>query len=50
MDRDGAMRADIARKLHPSRNTVRKHADMEDMSPEPPVGQERPHPATDAMA
>ena len=29
MDRDGATRADIARKLHPSRNTVRKHADME---------------------
>ena len=43
MDRDGATRADIARELHLSRNTVRKYADMEDMSPEPPAGQERPH-------
>ena len=50
MDRDGATRADIARELHLSRNTVRKYADMEDMSPEPPVGQERPHPATDGIA
>ena len=45
MDRDGATRADIARELHLSRNTVRKYADMEDMSPEPPASQERPHPA-----
>ena len=50
MDRDGATRADIARELHLSRNTVRKYADMEDMSPEPPAGQERPHPATDGIA
>lgn len=50
MDRDGATGADMARELHLSRNTVRKHADMEGMSPEPPAGQERPHPAIDGMA
>ena len=50
MDRDGVPRAQIARKMHLSRNTVAKYADRQDMSPEPPVPRERAHLATDAMA
>ena len=50
MDRDGVPRARIARELHLSRNTVAKYADMEDMSPEPPLAQERAHPAVDGIA
>ena len=37
MDRDGVPRAQIARELHLSRNTVAKYADSEDMSPKPPI-------------
>ena len=44
MDAEGVPRAQIARALHLSRNTVAKYADMEDMSPEPPLPEERPRP------
>lgn len=37
MDADGVSRSEIARRLHVSRNTVSKYADMEDMSPVAPV-------------
>lgn len=40
-------RAEIARRLRLSRNTVARYADMVDMSPEPPVPADRPHPAID---
>lgn len=50
MDRDGVPRAQIARELHLSRNTVAKCADGEDMSPKPPIAQRRAHPATDGIA
>jgi len=50
MDRDGVPRAQIARELHLSRNTVAKYADSEDMSPKPPIAQRRAHPATDGIA
>ena len=33
MDADGVPRAEIAKRLRVSRNTVAKYADMEDMSP-----------------
>ncbi len=36
MDADGVARAEIARRLRVSRNTVAKYADMEDMSPAAP--------------
>lgn len=49
LDADGTPRAQIACELHVSRNTVRKCADMEDMSPAAPVPA-RPHPAIDADA
>ncbi|WP_165443719.1 IS21 family transposase [Olsenella sp. Marseille-P4559] len=49
LDAGGTSRAQIARDLHVSRNTVRKYADMEDMSPAAPVSA-RPHPAIDADA
>ncbi|ERL10292.1 hypothetical protein, partial [Olsenella profusa] len=49
-DRDGVPRAQMARKMHLSRNAVAKYADRQDMSPEPPVPRERAHLATDAMA
>ena len=49
LDAGGTSRAQMARDLHVSRNTVRKYADMEDMSPAAPVSA-RPHPATDADA
>ena len=45
MDAGGATRTEIARPLHLSRNTVAKCADMEDLSPEPPLPADRPHPA-----
>ena len=45
MDADGVPRAEIARRLGVSRNTVAKYADAEDMSPAAPVPAERPHPA-----
>lgn len=38
-------RAEIARRLHPSRNADARYADMEDLSPEPPVPAGRPRPA-----
>lgn len=41
MDAGGTPRAEIARRLHLSRNTVAKYADMEDMSPAPPLPAER---------
>ena len=50
MDADGLPRAEIARRLHVSRNTVAKYADMEDLSPAPPVPEPRPHPALDGHA
>lgn len=50
MDRDGVPRAQMARKMHLSRNAVARYADGQDMSPEPPVPRERAHLATDAMA
>ena len=42
MDALGVPRAQIARSLGASRNTVAKYADMEDMSPAAPVPRERP--------
>ena len=45
MDADGVARAEIARRLHVSRNTVAKYADMEDMSPVAPVPAGRRRPA-----
>ena len=50
MDAGGVPRSEIARRLHVSRNTVAKYADMGDLSPEPPLPADRPHPATDAHA
>ena len=47
MDAGGVPRAEIARRLRLSRNTVARYADMADMSPEPPVPADRPHPAID---
>lgn len=47
MDAEGVPRAEIARRLRLSRNTVARYADMADMSPEPPVPADRPHPAID---
>lgn len=35
MDADGVPNAEIARRIHASRNAVAKYADMEDMSPAP---------------
>ena len=45
MDADGVPRAEIARRLRVSRNTVAKYADMEDMSPAAPVPARRERPA-----
>ena len=45
MDADGVPRAEIARRLHVSRNTVAKYADMEDMSPAAPAPSPRGRPA-----
>ena len=45
MEAGGLTRAEIARRLRLSRNTVAKYADMEDLSPEPPLPADRPHPA-----
>lgn len=51
MDARGAPpRAEISRRLGVSRNTVARHADMEDTSPRAPAAQPRPHPAVDAYA
>lgn len=50
MGAGGVPRSEIARRLHVSRNTVAKYADMGDLSPEPPLPADRPHPATDAHA
>ena len=36
MDAAGVPRAEIARRLRPSRNTVARYADMADMSPDAP--------------
>lgn len=47
MDAGGVPRAEIARRLRLSRNTVARYADMADMSPEPPVPADRPRPAID---
>ena len=41
MDADGVPRAEIARRLGLSCNTVAKYADMEDMSPAAPAPRER---------
>ena len=45
LDARGTPRAEIARRLGLSRNTVAKYADMEDMSPAAPVPAARAHPA-----
>lgn len=45
MDADGVPRAEIAKRLRVSRNTVAKYADMEDMPPEPPLPERRRRPA-----
>ena len=45
MDADGVPRAEIAKRLRVSRNTVAKYADMEDMSPEPLLPERRRRPA-----
>ena len=45
MEAAGLTRAEIARRLRLSRNTVAKYADMEDLSPGPPLPADRPHPA-----
>ena len=45
--RGGVPRAEIARRLHLSRNTVAHYADMNDMSPEPPIPAHRVRPAID---
>lgn len=50
MDADGVPHAEIARRLHVSRNTVAKYADMEDMSPVPPLPAERGRPALEGHA
>ena len=50
MDAEGLPRAEIARRLHLSRGTVAKYADMEDLSPAPPVPEPRPHPALEGHA
>lgn len=41
MDADGVPNAEIARRIHASRNAVVEHADMEDMSPAPPLPAKR---------
>ena len=41
MDADGVPNAEIARRIHASRNAVAKYADMEDMSPAPPLPAKR---------
>ncbi len=45
MDADGVARAEIARRLRVSRNTVAKYADMGDMSPAAPLPAVRRRPA-----
>ncbi len=45
LDARGTPRAEIARRLGLSRNTVAKYADMEDVSPAAPVPAARAHPA-----
>ena len=45
MDRDGVPRSRIARELGVRGNTVAKHADMRDVSPEPPLARRRARPA-----
>ena len=45
MDAGGVPRAEIARRLGVSRNTLAKYADMEDMSPAAPAPAPRPRPA-----
>lgn len=47
MDARGVSRAEIARRLHLSRNTVARYADMSDMSPGPPMPAHRARPAID---
>ncbi len=44
MDARGVPRAEISRELGVGRSTVAKRADMEDMSPAPPVPARRAQP------
>lgn len=48
MDTDGVPRTVIEKRLRVSRNTVAKYADMEDMSPEPPLPERRRGPRSRA--
>ena len=50
MDAEGVPRAEIARRLGVSRNTVENYADMEDMSPAAPVPAERGRRALEGRA
>ena len=45
MDARGVPRSEIARRLHLSRNTVARYADIDNMSPRPPVSPDRLRPA-----
>ena len=50
MDAGGTPRAEIVRGLHLSRNTVAKYSNMEGLSPEPPLPEERSRPALERHA
>lgn len=41
LDRQGVSRSEIARRLNVDRATVAKYADMDDMTPKPPMDRRR---------